>query len=137
MIDIAVSLEKIEGSRISQRVSENAPLKYNLNVSLSEKERSPEVLVLGFNLELRSHPPAARILVSGTATLKGSKDEIQRETTSADDDTPPRILTNIYESLYGLVYIVAGSLKVAQPLPNLLKGAQVKVEVGPGRTSTD
>jgi hypothetical protein len=45
-----------------------------------------------------------------------------------DDKTPPVVLTTIYERIYGLLYLVAGSLKVPHPLPTLLKpsGAEKK-----------
>ena len=135
MLDVSILLDKIEGTRLTRKVGEGQELTYNLNVGLSERERDPTSLFLSFNLELRSHPPVAKILISGSATLKGTGQEIQAETGSPDQGTPPGILLTIYESLYGLIYLVAGNLKVAPPMPNLLrKGAQVKVEVAPERT---
>jgi hypothetical protein len=123
VLDVAVLVERVDASRQSEKVSENADSNYNLNVSLSEKERTPEALVLEFVLELTSQPLVAKIKVDGTATLKGTKDEVQAMITAPDDKTPPPILVSIYERVYGLIYLVAGSLRVPRPMPNLVKKA--------------
>jgi hypothetical protein len=60
-------------------------------------------------------------LVTGTATVSGSKDEIQGVTKTPDDNNPPVILLTIYERVYGLLYLVSTSLKVPHPMPTLLK----------------
>jgi hypothetical protein len=121
--DVAVLVERVDASRQSEKANENAESNYNLNVSLSEKERTPEALVLEFVLELTSQPLVAKIKVDGTATLKGTKDEVQTMITAPDDKTPPPILFSIYERVYGLIYLVAGSLRVPRPMPNLVKKA--------------
>jgi hypothetical protein len=121
MVEVAVLLEKVDGSRLSDKVTENSPSNYNLNVSLSEKTRSTDVLVLNFQLELSAPQNTAKMTVAGTATVKGTKDEIQASITAPDDSHPPQVLLTIYEKVYGLLYLVASGLKVPPPLPNLLK----------------
>jgi hypothetical protein len=121
MLDIAVLVERVEGARLSEKATENAQSSYNLNVSLSERDRSSGELVLSFALELTSQPQVARIKVDGIATLKGNKEEVQNEITAPDETNPPRILVTIYERVYGLIYLVAGNLKVPHPMPNLVK----------------
>ena len=121
MLDVAVLVERVEGARLSEKASENAQSSYNLNVSLSERDRASGELVLSFTLELTCQPPVARIAVTGIATLKGSKDEVANEITAPDDTNPPKILVTVYERVYGLLYLVAGSLKVPHPMPNLIR----------------
>ena len=121
MLDIAVLVERVEGARLSEKATENAQSSYNLNVSLSERDRSSGELVLSFALELTSQPQVARIKVDGIATLKGNKEEVQNEITAPAETNPPRILVTIYERVYGLIYLVAGNLKVPHPMPNLVK----------------
>jgi hypothetical protein len=77
--------------------------------------------VLSFVLELTSQPQVARIKVDGIATLKGNKEEVQNEITAPDETNPPRILVTIYERVYGLIYLLAGNLRVPHPMPNLVK----------------
>ena len=121
MLDVEVLVEGVTGARLSEKASENGPSNYALNVSLSERERNPSSLMIAFTLELTNQPELARINVSGIATLRGSKDEVQGAITAPDDKSPPMILVTIYERIYGLVYIIASNLKVPHPLPSLLK----------------
>jgi hypothetical protein len=121
MLLVSVLVERVDAARLSDKASENSPSNYSLNVSMSERDRSPEALVLSFTLELTNQPQLARLAISGIATLTGTKDEIQSALATPEDKGPPLVLTTIYERSYGLLYLVAGSLKVPHPLPNLLK----------------
>ena len=123
MLEVAVLTERIDGSRLSDKVNENSPSNYNLNVSLSEKTRSADSLVLNFQLDLATPQSTAKMTVAGTATVKGTKDEIQGAITAPDESHPPQVLVTIYERVYALLYLTATSLKIPQPLPNLLKKA--------------
>ncbi len=126
MLDIGVLVENVNAARLSDKASENSPSNYGLNVSLSERDRNPASLALAFTLELTNQPQLAKITVSGIATLTGSKEEIQGAISAPDEKNPPIVLVTIYERVYGLVYLVAGSLKVPHPLPTLLKGGSEK-----------
>lgn len=122
-MEVGVLVERVEGARLSDKVNENSPTNYSLNVSMAERERNPEALVLSFTLELTNQPQLARLAVSGIASLSGTKDEIQGALAAPDDKTPPSVLTVIYERTYSLFYLIATSLKVPHPLPTLLKTA--------------
>jgi hypothetical protein len=126
MLEIGVLVERIDGARLSDKATENSPSNYGLNVSLAERERSPGSLVLSFTLELLSQPQLARIAVTGITTLTGTKDEIQGALAAPDEKNPPFVLATVYERIYGLVYLVADSLKIPRPLPTLLKTAPDK-----------
>lgn len=121
MLEIEVLIERVEGIRLSEKASENLPSNYGLNVSMSEKERNPETLVLTFSLELTNQPQVARMVVAGIATLTGTSEEIQGAIKAPDGSTPPAILVTIYERIYGLLYLVSGNLKIPHPMPNLLR----------------
>ncbi len=128
MLEVNVLVERVDAARLSDKASEDLPSNYSLNVSMSEKDRGPETLVLSFTLELTNQPQLAKLAVSGIATLAGTKDEIQGALAAPEDKGPPLVLTTIYERIFGLLYLVAGSLKVPHPLPTLLKtsGAEKK-----------
>ncbi len=121
MLEVTVLPETLDAIRLSEKATENAASNYSLNVSLSEKDRSSDALVLSFSLELTSQPPMARIKVSGSATLKGSRDEIREAITAPDAAKPPAILVMIYERVYSTIYLLAGGINVPHPMPNLLK----------------
>jgi hypothetical protein len=121
VLEVSVVIEDVGASRLSEKASENENANYSLNVSLSEKDRSSESLVLSYSIELTSQPPAAKFKVTGTATLKGTRDEIKGGITAPDDNKPPPVLIIIYERIYSTLYVLSGALKVPHPLPNLLK----------------
>ena len=121
MLLVDVLVERVDAVRLSDKANENSNPNYSLNVSMSERDRSPDALVLSFTLELTNQPQLARLAVSGIATLTGTKDEIAGALRAEDEKNPPAVLTGIYERTYGLFYLVAESLKVPKPLPSLLK----------------
>ena len=121
VLDISVLVESVEAARVSDKVSENSNSNYSLNVSLSERDRSTESLVLSFGLELTSQPQAAKFKVTGIATLKGTRDEIKEGITAPDENKPPPVLVIIYERVYSTLYVLSGALKAPHPMPNLLK----------------
>lgn len=125
MLKISVLVEKVDAARLSDKASEDYPANYTLNVSMAERERNPEALLLSFTLELTNQPQMARLAVSGIATLLGTKEEIQGALAAPDGKDPPAVLTIIYERTYSLFYLLAGSLKVPHPLPTLLKAPAV------------
>ena len=121
MLEISVLVESIDATKLSDKVTENSNSNYSLNVSLSERDRSPEALVLSYTLELTSSPQAARFKIGGSATLKGNKEEIKGGISAPDENKPPPVLVTIYERIYGTIYVLSGALKVPHPMPNLLK----------------
>lgn len=123
MFGVNVLVERVDAARLSDKVNENSPSNYSLNVSMSERDRNPEALILSFTLELTNQPQLARLAISGIATLTGTKEEIQSALAAPDEKNPPLVLTTIYERTYSLFYLVAGSLKVPHPLPTLLKSS--------------
>jgi hypothetical protein len=126
MWEIDVLVERVEGARLDEKVNESSPSNYSLNVSMQERGRDPQSLVLGFALELTSEPQLGRLVVNGIATITGSKEEINKVTTAPDDKNPPIILLTIYERVYGLLYQISGELKIPHPKPNLLKPSEGK-----------
>jgi len=121
VLEIVVAIEDVDAARLSEKATENATSNYSLNVSLAERERNPDRLVLSYSLELTSQPAMARFKVSGSATLRGTKEEVRGGITAPDDNRPPPVLIEIYERIYSTVYLLAGALKVPHPMPNLLK----------------
>jgi len=121
VLEVTVIVEDVDAARLSDKANENAVSNYSLNVSLAERDRSTEHLVLSYSMELTSQPPTARFKVSGSATLKGNREEIREGITASDMNRPPPVLLIIYERIYSTIYLLAGALKVPHPMPNLLK----------------
>ena len=99
MLEVTILIEDVDAARLSEKANENAASNYSLNVSLAERDRSTDHLVLSYSMELTSQPPTARFKVSGSATLKGTRDEIKGGITGPDMNKPPPVLVLIYERI--------------------------------------
>jgi hypothetical protein len=121
VLEVDVVVEKIQCTGHTDKATENSKSNYTLNVSLSERKRRPEGLTIGFTLELTGASDVALITIEGSAKLTGPQTEITESLAVAGGKAPPKVVETIYEKLYGLVYVLAGSMKVPYPLPNLLK----------------
>jgi len=121
VLEITVQIEDVDAARLSEKATGNATSNYSLNVSLAERDRTTDHLVLSFSLELTSQPAMARFKVSGNATLKGTREEIKEGIAAPNDSKPPLILLEIYERIYSTIYLLASALRVPRPMPNLLK----------------
>ena len=120
MVDVRVLVEKINGLRIAEKVTEDTIATYTVDVSLSERERDPMSLSLNFELALTGQPKISKLTVNGVATITGTKEEIQILLRPVDEKGPPLILITVYERVYGLLYLISQELKIPFPMPGLI-----------------
>jgi len=121
VLDVSVTVERIECARLSDRATQDSKSTYTLNVGLLEKERGLDGLTINFNLELVGSPQLAKLVVSGSAKLTGSDNDVREALSQESERTPPKVVETIYEKLYGLIYLLTVSMRVPFPQPNLLK----------------
>ena len=121
VLDVELTAERIEAQRLVPNVDENTKSSYKLNVSISEVRRRPGSITLTYNLELSSDPAVTKMTVTGTAKVTGPDEEIKQATASRQGKAPPKLVEVLYDRMYGLLYLLAGSLKVPYPMPSLVK----------------
>ena len=88
---------------------------------MSEKERSPGKAVIAFTLDFGAQPEVVKLVLSGSATIEGTRPEIQQFLATERPGRPPVVLAKIYEQVYGAVYLICNSIEVPCPLPTLMK----------------
>ena len=121
MPDIHVLVERFDATRLAEKATQDTVSTYTVNVSLSERERTPSSLALNFEFELSCQPQIAKISVNGMTTITGSREEIQTLLRPADPKSPPQILINVYERVYGMIYLIARDLDLPPPMPGLMR----------------
>ena len=121
VLEVEVTVEKIDCAGHVDRVKEISKSNYTLNVSLAERKRRPDGLTLSFTLDIVGAMDVASMSISGMARLTGSETEIAESLAVGEGKTTPPVVETIYEKIYGLVYLLAGTMKVPHPLPNLVK----------------
>jgi hypothetical protein len=122
---VDVLVKGIEANKTSEEANESTPVTFNVNASINEADRGPGFLNLKFSMEIETQPSAARVFVSGTATVKGREDEIEEVLGKKEQDGTPTLFMKIYQRVYSTMYLLCGSLKVPYPSPGLLKLNQV------------
>ena len=126
MAQVEVTVKGIEANRTSDEVNESTPVTFNVNSSINEADRGPGFMNLKFSMDIETQPAAARLFVSGTATLKGKEDEIDELIGAKEKDgTTPSLFMKIYQRVYPTMYLLCGSLKIPYPAPGLLRLSQV------------
>ena len=121
MVDIEVSVKGIEANKTSDEANESTQVTFNVNSTINESDRGPGFLNLKFSMDVETQPTAARVFVSGMATLKGKDEEIEQLIGAKEQDGTPALFMKIYQRVYPTMYLLCGSLKIPYPAPGLLK----------------
>lgn len=125
MPQIDVHVKGIEASRTTDEANESSPVTFNVSASINESDRGPGFLNLKFSMDIETQPVAARLHVSGTASLIGKEGEIDETLAAREKDGTPSLFMKIYQSVYPTMYLLCGSLKIPYPAPGLLRLSQV------------
>ncbi len=126
LVQVDVLVKGIEANKTAEEVNESTQVTFNVNSSINEADRGPGFLNLKFSMDIETQPAAARIFVSGTATLKGKEDEIDAVLEAKEKDgTTPTLFMKIYQRVYPTMYLLCGSLKIPYPAPGLLRLSQM------------
>lgn len=124
-MQVDVAVKGIEANKTADGVNESTPVTFNVNSSINEADRGPGFLNLKFSLDIETQPAAARIFVSGMATVRGKDDEVEEILSAKESDGTPSLFMRIYQRVYPTMYLLCGSLKIPYPAPGLLRLNQV------------
>jgi hypothetical protein len=119
-VDLRVRVEKMTAEKLVNDDVDDKDVIYRVNVSMVETEKNPGWTGISFSFDITSEPAVARLQISGTAALGGTKEEVLPFLTSGTQ-APPAVLAEIYERVYGTIYVICAAIQVPHPLPNLLR----------------
>jgi hypothetical protein len=125
MVEVEVLVKSIEGSRLVDEAQDVPEATFDVSAFLSETERNPGQLGLKFSVSIQTQPPVAKIDISGLARISGEEAEIDAALTPKGEESTPPIFLNIYQKVYAVLYLLAGSLKIPYPSPGLMKTVKV------------
>lgn len=124
MASIDVTIKAVEGQKLAEDVTSDSTVAFNASANIVEADRTPEKLTLKFTIDLTTNPEVAKMTVTGTATIQGDEKEMEILLGTNNGDVPP-VFMKIYQKVYAILYLVAGSLKIPYPSPGLLKGVHM------------
>src|SRR5271157_4785029 len=122
---MTVQIKGMETNKTGETVDENTDVVFNVTSSLTESERGQGFINLKFSMNMDTEPSAARIYVSGTASVAGSENEIAELLESKEKDGTPTVFVKVYQRVYPTIYLMCGSLHVPYPGPGLLRQTSV------------
>jgi hypothetical protein len=125
MVELDVAIRSIEGTKLAEDVTSDSSVAFNANANLVEGDRNPGRVSLKFTIELSTNPEVAKVVISGTADLKGEDQEIEALLTPKEPDSVPPVFMKIYQKVYSIMYLLSGSLHIPYPSPGLLKGVHL------------
>jgi len=124
LVSVDVSIKAVEGTKLAEDVTPDSTVGFNATANIVEAERNPDRLTLKFTIDLTTDPEVAKMTVTGTAMISGDEKEIEALLGTNNGDVPP-VFMKIYQKVYAILYLVAGSLKIPYPSPGLLKGVRM------------
>ncbi|MBI2126566.1 MAG: hypothetical protein HYU02_04540 [Thaumarchaeota archaeon] len=124
MAEVDVSIQKLECTRLP-RLGEEAEVTFDVNASLKETSRNPGSFVLDFEIAIDTHPPVAGMLLIGSAMITGKDEEIQNLISIEDQNSAPPIFMMIYQKIYSVLYLLAGTIAIPYPSPGLIRKTQL------------
>ena len=125
LVQVDVLVKGVEANKTLDEANESTPITFNVNASISESDRGPGFLNLKYSMDIETQPAAARLHVSGTASLTGKDAEIEETLSAREKDGTPALFMKIYQRVYPTMYLLCGSLKIPYPAPGLLRLNQV------------
>lgn len=123
MADVEVSVRRLECVRFAER--DEPEVTFDVNGSLTETDRRPDSLMIEFSIDIETQPALAKINLAGSAVIRGAQNEVQDLLSSKDQGSVPPIFMKIYQKIYSVIYLLAGSVEIPQPAPNLLRTTKV------------
>ena len=100
---------------------------FNVGVNIEEEYRKSNSVGLNFSISLETEPSIGKLAIEGVATLTGNPAGIEKMLSQDSATNVPRVLTPIYEEIYSVLFILAGTLDLPYPSPALLQKAHVGV----------
>lgn len=121
MVEVEVLVKNVEANRLSDETRGETSVTFDVAASLAEVDHQAGQFTLKYSIAITSQPPIARMDVAGTARITGEEAEIQELLKTPDGNNPPPIFMSIYQKVYAILYLLAGSLKIPYPSPGLMK----------------
>jgi hypothetical protein len=124
MMESDILLTAIQANKLSEQAKVNAEASFEMNATLTEVKRSPDKIIIKFDMDLEPQPSIAKLSVTGFATLRGEAEEIEAHL-DAQEGKPPKVFMLIYQKIYPILYLLCCSLNIPAPGPKLLVTTQI------------
>jgi hypothetical protein len=124
--EVITKIRNIAVQKLDEKATHNTPVIFDFGANLEEADRTSDSVVLNFRMTMDTEPAIAKFVVEGATTITAEEAEIEK-LLSADPETDvPYVFTRIYQTVYSVIFMLAGTIDVPYPSPALLKRPHVR-----------
>jgi hypothetical protein len=123
---VLTQIRSVSSVKSDERATPNTPVIFNFGVNMEEAERGEDSVTLNFQMIMDTEPGIAKFSVDGSAKVRGTSEEIEQMLSADPETNVPFVFTRIYQQVYAVIFMLAGTIEVPYPSPALLKRAHVR-----------
>jgi hypothetical protein len=123
---VVTKIRSVSSLKSDEKATGDTPVIFNFGVNMEEAERNDEGVKLNFQMIMDTEPAIAKFTVDGSATINGSAEVIEQMLSADPETNVPYVFTRIYQQVYAVIFMLAGTIEVPYPSPALLKRAHVR-----------
>lgn len=124
--EVSTKIRSIGVQKLDEKSNHNTPVIFDFAANLEEGDRSSESVTLNFKMTMDTEPAIAKFAVEGSAVINGEESEIEKLLSSDPETNVPYVFTRIYQTVYSVIFMLAGTIDVPYPSPALLKRPHVR-----------
>lgn len=124
--EVITKIRNVTSLKSDDKATHNTPVVFSFSVNMEETDRSSESVKLNFQMVMDTEPSIAKFSIDGAAIVTGDSGEIEKMLAADPQTNVPQIFTRIYQQVYSVLFLLAGTIDVPYPSPALLKRAQVR-----------
>ncbi|MGI0091208.1 MAG: hypothetical protein ACREBS_05820 [Nitrososphaerales archaeon] len=124
--EVVTKIRNIVVQKLDEKANLNTPVIFEFGANLEEGARSTNSCVLDFKMNMDTEPAIAKFVIEGSATLMGEEAAIDKLLSVDPETNVPYAFMRIYQTIFSVMFMLAGTIDVPCPSPALLKRAHVK-----------
>ncbi|MDG6904427.1 MAG: hypothetical protein JRN20_01425 [Nitrososphaerota archaeon] len=124
--DVITRIRSVAVQKLDEKSNHNTPVIFDFGANLEEADRSSESVALNFKMTMDTEPTIAKFAIEGSAMINGEESEIEKLLSPDPETNVPYVFTRIYQTVYSVIFMLAGTIDVPYPSPALLKRPHVK-----------
>ena len=124
--EVVTRIRNVTAQKLDEKCNHNTPVIFDFGANLEESERSSDGVTLNFQMTMETEPSIAKFNVEGSAVVTGEESEIEKLLSPDPQTNVPFVFTRIYQTVYSVIFMLAGTVDVPYPSPALFKRPHVR-----------
>jgi hypothetical protein len=124
--EVITKIRNVTSQKSDEKATHSTPVVFSFQVNMEEVDRTSESVKLNFQMVMDTEPAIAKFSIDGASIVTGDSAEIEKMLSADPQTNVPQIFTRIYQQVYSVLFLLAGTIDVPYPSPALLKRAQVR-----------